>query len=77
MLRVSCPIAVLIHAPPTPPTSRHRYLGGVLDYTGELNRFTVGRATQRDVAAVQRARDVVDSIQGQFLQMDLRNGALR
>lgn len=55
----------------------HRYLAGVLDFTGELNRWAVGRATARDVAAVQRARAVVDSLQGQFLQMDLRNGSLR
>lgn len=54
-----------------------RYLGGVLDFTGELNRYAVARATARDVPAVQRARDVVDALQGQFLQMDLRNGALR
>jgi predicted translin family RNA/ssDNA-binding protein len=54
-----------------------RYLAGVLDFAGELNRWAVGRATARDVAAVQRARSVVDSLQGQFLQMDLRNGALR
>jgi predicted translin family RNA/ssDNA-binding protein len=54
-----------------------RYLAGVLDFTGELNRYAVGRATARDVAAVQRARDVVDALQGQFLQMDLRNGSLR
>jgi predicted translin family RNA/ssDNA-binding protein len=49
----------------------------VLDFTGELNRFAVARATARDVGAVLRARDVVDALQGQFLQMDLRNGALR
>jgi predicted translin family RNA/ssDNA-binding protein len=54
-----------------------RYLAGVLDFTGELNRFAVARATARDVGAVLRARDVVDALQGQFLQMDLRNGALR
>lgn len=54
-----------------------RYLAGVLDFTGELNRYAVARATARDVGAVLRARDVVDALQGQFLQMDLRNGALR
>jgi hypothetical protein len=54
-----------------------RYLAGVLDFTGELNRYAVGRATARDVGAVQRARDVVDALQGQFLHMDLRNGSLR
>ena len=53
------------------------YLGGVLDFTGELNRIAVAKATVRDKAAVQRARDVVESLQGQFLRFDLRNGALR
>lgn len=53
------------------------YLGGVLDFTGELNRIAVARATVRDKAAVLRARDVVEAIQGQFLRFDLRNGALR
>lgn len=57
--------------------STDEYLSGVLDFTGELNRFAVARATARDVGAVQRARDVVDALQGQFLQMDLRNGSLR
>lgn len=53
------------------------YLGGVLDFTGELNRIAVARATVRDKAAVQRARDATESLQGQFLRFDLRNGALR
>jgi predicted translin family RNA/ssDNA-binding protein len=53
------------------------YLGGVLDFTGELNRIAVARATARDKEAVQKARDVVETLQGQFLRFDLRNGALR
>ncbi len=53
------------------------YLGGVLDFTGELNRIAVAKATVRDKAAVQQARDVVETLQGQFLRFDLRNGALR
>lgn len=53
------------------------YLGGVLDFTGELNRFAVARATARDTDAVRRARDLVEALQGQFLAMDLRNGQLR
>jgi hypothetical protein len=31
----------------------------------------------RDKEAVQRARDLVEALQGQFLRFDLRNGALR
>jgi hypothetical protein len=46
-----------------------RYLGGVLDFTGELNRYAVARATERDVAAVQRCRDVVDALMGVFLEV--------
>lgn len=32
--------------------TREEYLGGVLDFTGELNRFAIARATARDTAAV-------------------------
>lgn len=53
------------------------YLGGVLDFTGELNRFAVTRATVRDVAAVQKAADLVDGLMGMFLMFDFRNGNLR
>lgn len=53
------------------------FLGGVLDFTGELNRFAVARATARDAAAVARCRDCVESLLGRFLSFDLRNGALR
>lgn len=40
--------------------------GGVLDFTGELNRFAVARATVRDKAAVQRCRDLVEEIMVRF-----------
>lgn len=53
------------------------YLGGVLDFTGELNRFAIARATARDVDEVQRCRDLVEALMGVFLQFDLRNGSLR
>ncbi len=46
-----------------------RYLGGVLDMTGELNRWAIAKATTRDKAAVQRARDLVDALMGRFLQV--------
>lgn len=45
-----------------------RYLGGMLDFTGELNRYAVACATRRDAAAVARCRNVVDALMGQFLQ---------
>jgi predicted translin family RNA/ssDNA-binding protein len=50
-----------------------RYLGGVLDFTGELNRYAVARATERDMAAVQRCRDVVDALMGVFLEVPGRS----
>lgn len=53
------------------------YLGGILDFTGELNRVAIAKATNRDTEAVQKARDVVEALQGQFLRLDLRNGSLR
>ena len=43
-----------------PRCDRDEYLGGVLDFTGELNRYCVARATVRDVDAVTKCRDVVD-----------------
>jgi len=57
--------------------SADEYLGGLLDFTGELNRFAIARATERDSAAVARCRDCVDALMGRFLQFDLRNGSLR
>ncbi len=49
----------------------HRYLGGVLDFTGELNRYAVARATERDVEGVRACRELVEAIFGQFLQVCL------
>ena len=60
-----------------PRCDRDEYLGGVLDFTGELNRYCVARATVRDVDAVTKCRDVVDALMGIFLKFDFRNGALR
>jgi predicted translin family RNA/ssDNA-binding protein len=60
-----------------PLASRDEYIGGLLDFTGELNRFAVLRATARDVAAVARCRELVDAIFGAMLQFDLRNSPIR
>ena len=43
-------------------TSNEEYLGGVLDFCGELNRLSVARATARDVDAVRRSRDLVEDV---------------
>ncbi|CAL5225253.1 g8045 [Coccomyxa viridis] len=56
---------------------RDEYLGGVLDFTGELNRYAVAKATRRDTEAVVKCRDVVEGLMGEFLQFDLRNGSIR
>ena len=53
------------------------YLLGLCDFTGELVRYAVLRATARDKKAVQDVRNIIDAIHGQLLQFDLRNGELR
>jgi hypothetical protein len=52
-----------------PLVNRDEYLGGVLDFTGELNRYAVARATLCDMAAVQRCRDLADALMGVFLEV--------
>ena len=60
-----------------PRCDRDEYLGGVLDFTGELNRYCIAKATARDVDEVRKCRDVVDALTGIFLKFDFRNGVLR
>ena len=57
---------------PCPACLHQADLGGILDFTGELGRVAIVQATKRDEAAVQRARDLVEAIMGQFLRLDLR-----
>lgn len=57
--------------------NNEEYLGGVLDFTGELNRFAVSKATSRDIDDVQKCRDLVEMIMDQYLQFDFRNSSLR
>mmetsp|Transcript_18369 Transcript_18369/g.43929 ORF Transcript_18369/g.43929 Transcript_18369/m.43929 type:complete len:269 (+) Transcript_18369:80-886(+) len=57
--------------------TREEYLGGVLDFCGELNRYCVAKATARDIEEVKRCRDLVETLMGLFLQFDFRNGSLR
>jgi predicted translin family RNA/ssDNA-binding protein len=52
-----------------PILTRDEYLGGLLDFTGELNRYAVMRATERNIAAVKKCRDVVDTLMGIFLEV--------
>jgi hypothetical protein len=53
------------------------YLGGVMDFCGEINRFAVLAATRRDVDAVASARECVDALLSQLMLFEFRNGSLR
>ena len=48
-----------------------------MGFIGELNRYAIGRAIRRDVKSVQLCRDLVDALNGAFMQFDFRNGPLR
>lgn len=56
---------VLCGYPPNPPprssprSSPLQYLGGLFDLTGELNRFAVARATERDTQGVKECLETV------------------
>ncbi|GLE05963.1 hypothetical protein PINS_up015174 [Pythium insidiosum] len=56
---------------------REEYLGGVTDFTGELVRYAIVKATARDEAAVRRCHAMVEAISGELIQFDFRNGPLR
>jgi len=53
------------------------YLGALLDFTGELNRYAVLRATERKASDVARCGDIIDRLMELFLQFDFRNSNLR
>ena len=53
------------------------YLMGICDLTGELTRRAVSMATNRKFKEVEKIKDFVDDIYGEFLKFDLRNGNLR
>jgi predicted translin family RNA/ssDNA-binding protein len=57
--------------------NREEYLGGVMDFSGELNRYAVLQATKRDMQSVTRCREVVDQLMAMLMLFDFRNGALR
>jgi len=60
-----------------PLVERHEYLGGIFDFTGELNRYAVLQATNRKAAEVQKCRDIVENLFCAFLKFEFRNGSLR
>jgi len=51
--------------------------GACIGLSHDLSRYAVGRATELDVASVEMARDLTDSIMNQLLKFDFRNGPLR
>ena len=55
---------------------RYEYLGGVLDFTGEIARYAVKQATARNVHSVQKCRDIVAAIDGAMIQFDASFGRL-
>ena len=57
--------------------TRDEYLGGVMDFCGEINRFAVLAATRREEKTVHSAREVVDALLAQLMLIDFRNGPLR
>jgi len=53
------------------------YLLGICDLSGELVRKAVDSVIKGNVKDAERIKDVVDEMDGMFLQFDLRNGELR
>ena len=62
------------------------YIGGALDFCGEMNRWAVRRASERDAgrvgtpayaSLVSHCRDLAVAVQEELLQFDFRNGELR
>jgi len=54
------------------------YLAGAcIGMAQNLSRYAIGRATERDIASVEMARDLTDSLLTELLKFDFRNGPLR
>lgn len=53
------------------------YLMGLCDLTGELVRKAVDSAINKRYSEVERIRELVEEIYGEFLKLDLRNSELR
>lgn len=61
-----------------PYATDEEYLAGAcMGLTFDLARYGLGRATTRDAASVQLARDLVSGIFNELLEFDFRNGPLR
>ena len=71
------PLPLRAEMPSDVALNEAEYVGGVLDCMGELVRWAVKRATQRDAGDVKLARQVCDAVNGELMQFDFRNGPLR
>ena len=58
-------------------TDEEYLAGACMGVAQDLSRYAMGRATARDFASVQQARDLVQIILEYLLQFDFRNGFLR
>lgn len=58
-------------------TDEEYLAGACMELARDLSRYGMGRATERDVASVKTARDLVSAIMDVLLQFDFRNGYLR
>jgi len=58
-------------------TDEEYLAGACMGLASDLARYGLGRATERDVASVTMARDLVDDILNELLLFDFRNGPLR
>ena len=68
----------LLLPPPTWATDEEYLAGAMMGLAKEeLEPYGLGRATVRDTASVQAARNVTDAILQALLQFDFRNGPLR
>lgn len=46
------------------------YLGGLYDFTGELGRLAVVKATERDLIGVTSYLDLLDDLEARLMQLD-------
>ena len=53
------------------------YLKGMIDFTNELNRMAVIKATLKEKASIIKMKEVVNTIYEGMLNFDLRNSDLR
>jgi hypothetical protein len=58
-------------------TDEEYLAGACMGVAQDLSRYAMGRATARDAASVQQARDLVHEILEYLLKFDFRNGFLR